>query len=226
MFGFDVSSWQLHPKENSKDKGFDWPKVAEQASFFIARATYGIKADTDFHHFAKTVQELRSLPFGAYHFYRQSQSWEDQIAQFRCRLEAIGGLRAGLDLVPTLDLEENNKNGDGWPKPSVFNSSGRAFAEAIRDEYGACIIYMSSFFPEVLGAPKSDKWKWMLEPGYYFWLADYSVSDGLPRTPYTPEWALHQFRVKPHPLYRNGKEPIDVNVVNPQFAFENLIWAG
>jgi len=209
--GFDVSHHQ------NPDLFTDWNKLTGEISFIVARATYGKgTSDRQFFEFAKRARNSH-ITFGAYLFYRQVHSVEDQLALFSQTIERIEGFRAG-ELFPTLDMEENSVNGDGKPKAKHFSDSCRRIAEAWRDEYGGCILYYSSYFPEYLGGRPD----WMKEDGYFHWLADYNRPAGEPRTPYTPKWHIHQPRPTKSAFYNNGKTVIDHDVINPAIEFDQL----
>lgn len=224
LVGIDVSHHQVPRK-------FLWSQMSGQLGFLVARASYGKGTkDRAFADFATYARE-NGLVFGAYHFYRQIHSVEEQLALFEQQLMLAGGLREG-DLYPVLDMEENHVNGDGTPKPEIFSSACLRFAEAMIDKYGGVILYYSSYFPEYLKSHKD--WIKTL-PNTYHWLADYRGSAGLtppgqPRTPYSPTWHLHQYMPKPTPLYPvvvNGKQaPVDHNVLNPVFALAALCIGG
>lgn len=223
--GYDVSHHQDPDTfEWGDPKKWDWVglEADPDIKFMIARASYGKStADKDFVEFAKLIRD-NGLVFGTYHFYRQIHSVEDQMALFDRQLEAVGGLVAG-DLFPVLDMEHNGAHGDGKPKPSLFSESCRRIAEAWREEYGGCILYYSSYFPEWLAVKKQPELtSWMKAPGYHHWLADYDRDPGNPRTPYTDLWALHQYRPQPTKWYKSGAV-VDQNVVNPAVDFESLL---
>lgn len=204
--GYDVSHHQ-DPKK------WDWEL---KDKFMIARASYGKGTpDKNFVEFAQLIRD-NGLVFGAYHFYRQVHSVEEQLALFDRQLDLVDGLQSG-DLYPVLDMEHNGVHGDGAPKATLFSESCRRIAEAWRYEYGGCILYYSSYFPEWLRRPA-----WMKEDGYYHWLADYNRDAGNPRTPYTDQWHMHQFKPQPTRWYNNGIGVIDQNVVNPAVNFDEL----
>jgi len=222
--GFDVSHHQ-----NPKLLKFDMAQGV--TDFMIARANYGKDtSDRQFVEWAKRIRGAR-IVFGAYMFYRQIHSVEDQLAVFDRQLDLIGGLKAG-DMYPVLDMEENhaNKDGrrrDGFPKAKFFSDSCRRIAEAWKDQFGNCILYYSSFFPEYLKEHKA----WIKDgegKDYLHWIADYSVPDGRPRTPYSPHWNLHQPKNRTSPIYpvfdANGHQVvIDHNFSNPTIDFSKLI---
>lgn len=211
LAGFDVSKWQTPSL-------WDWPalRALNEASpvFIIARATYGSgQLDKHFVEYAQRCKD-NGIMFGAYHFYRQTQSVEAQLGAFQKQIDAIGGLHAG-NLFPVLDMESNAPNGDGSPNAKVWNRACDEIGDAWKKEYGGCILYYSSYFPDMLGAHKGDTgWHWMKEPGYLHWLADYSVKDGAPRHPYTPDWNLHQPKPRATKLYMKGGAPVDTNFLN------------
>lgn len=221
----DVSKWQDPSK-------FDWDGLTEYSEqlrqttghplILIARATYGANMrDERFAQYA-TISRSRKFIFGAYHFYRQTHSVEAQMAAWNQQMDAIEGLQSG-DLFPVLDMEDNRTNGDGRVKKKLWNRACDEIGDALKEEYGGCILYYSSFFPDMLDAHKKDaNWRWMQEEGYHHWLADYSRPDGQPRNPYTPTWALHQSKPSPMPFYNRGQSPIDKNFANPDFDLSKL----
>ena len=205
--GFDVSKYQ-------DPSLFDWAQAAASGCFLIARASYGSAyPDPSFRAWAAKAREHK-VTFGAYHFYRQTQSAEAQLATFERQLESIGGLREG-DLFPALDMEPNQANGDGPVNAKVWNAACDQMGDAWKERYGGCVLYMSSYFPDYLGAHKgADGWKWMQEPNYYYWLAHYGRQPGNPAVPCV-RWHIHQHTgdAGPHsPMYAGAKLAIDQNV--------------
>lgn len=198
MRGIDVSHHQL-------PDNFNWNGLkAAGIQFIIARASYGKNtADRQFKRFAELAR-AHGFVFGAYHFYRQVHSVEEQLALFNKQLESIGGLQPG-DLFPALDMEDNRANGDGVPNPKIWNRACDEIGDGWKSRYGGAILYYSSYFPEQLNAHKGDKgWEWMRETGYFHWLADWGSPAGSPRTPYTAKWCIHQHRVSRIPEYSGG----------------------
>jgi len=217
-FGFDFSAWQ-HPDS------WDWPGVSASASLMIGRASYGRGTkDKYFQTYAQRVRDT-GKPFGAYHFYRQKQSWQEQLDVYMGQLGSVS-YGAG-DLFPALDLENNVSNGDGNPLKSKFNVDARLIAEALRSEFGGCILYMSAYFPEWMGAKAgggdSGDWKWILEDGYFNWLADYNRAGGNPRCPYTPDWVLHQAKPAKHALYAKASTVVDHDYVRDGVDVASLL---
>ncbi len=217
VHGFDVSKWQ-------PPGSWNWEQLASDYHFLVARATYGARGpharDPRFAEYMNLSKEY-GLSFGAYLFYRQTHGWQEQYDLFRRVVEEAGGLGPG-DLLPVLDLETNEPNGDGHPIASKFNFEARHLAEAMREDYGGCILYFSSFFPEHMGARRSESYKWVLQPGYYFWLADYNRPAGQPRAPYTDDWHIHQPKPSPFEVYSAGRYVVDYDIVNPHFALSEL----
>lgn len=185
--GFDVSHHQSPGKV-----------ALEGQDFLVARAAYGKKPDDTF---ALHVKHARAagLLTGAYLFYRQTQSKEDQLAAF---LRATGGVE--MDIVPALDLEWNTDY-DGEVDRDRHNTDGRWLAEQIADRFGGCLIYTAPFFwADKLGRPE-----WCAQSVFHFWLAHYGVPEGQPRLPTDcpvsmTSWAIHQYQGK----------PLDSNVAN------------
>jgi len=223
--GLDVSKWQ-------NPEAFDWVALGEHHQrlteetgtglLFIARATYGAHTEDKrfvrFHELCKR----HGLIFGAYHFYRQVHSVESQLAAWQRQMDRIGGLVVG-DLLPTLDMEHNGVNGDGDPVKQTWNRACDEIGDGWKDAHGGAILYYSSYFPDWLGAHQGHQgWKWMHEPGYYYWLADYSSPPGAPRSPYQPKddagkrvWHLHQPKPRPISMYSKGQADIDRDFANP-----------
>lgn len=223
--GFDVSKWQ--------DPGrWDWKQLGELSSkleetkgrklIFVARATYGArKLDERFAQYAKLVRE-NGLLFGAYHFYRQVHTVDEQLRNWDKAMELIGDSRPG-ELFPVLDMEDNSVNGDGRVRKKLWNKACEEIGQTWVDRYGRCILYYSSYFPDLLDAYRDDPdWMWMRDPQYIHWLADYSAETGNPRTPYTNEWHLHQARPKSVPYYAKGKSPVDCNYAAPDLCVDEL----
>lgn len=211
--GLDVSHWQ------NPDK-FDWEELKERGvKFMVARASYGKStADRQFVKFAEKIRE-HGLTFGAYLFYRQIHTVEEQMALFDRQLELIGGLKPG-DMYPVLDMEHNGANGDGRPKAKLFSDSCHRIAEQWRDEYGGVIIYYSSYFPEYL----KPHHEWIDDN--FSWLADYDREPGSPRTPYTDTWHIHQPKPRKIPEYANGGAVVDYDVIASQDYFLDLLIDG
>jgi lysozyme len=222
--GFDVSKWQ--PPTN-----WDWSAVDDlnaelkatkgRSLIFVARASYGARLlDKRFAKYAELARK-HGLLFGAYHFYRQVHSVEDQMRVWEKAMEQIDDLQPG-ELYPVLDMEDNAINGDGRVNKRLWNRACDEIGDAWAMRYGGCILYYSSFFPDMLDAYKKDaEWEWMQEEGYFHWLADYSSEPGYPRTPYTDEWHLHQARPRVVPMYRGG--PVDANFAPSDLDVQELL---
>lgn len=216
--GFDVS----HHQDPEK---WDWGGLKRRGvKFMVARASYGKgTADRRFVRFAELIR-TNGIALGAYHFYRQIHSVEEQLAVFEQQIEAIGGLVPG-DLYPVLDMEENAINGDGKPKPQIFSEACYRIAHSLRLHYGGVILYYSSYFPEYLGAGRtSDYWTSQFgeQPHFFHWLADYNRDPGKPRTPYTGSWHMHQPKPRSVPEYAGGVQVVDYDVVNPSVELLDL----
>lgn len=211
--GFDVSHHQ-------NPSLFDWSGLQTRGiKFLVARATYGKgTADKQFTKFA-TLTRQHGIHFGAYLFYRQVHSAAEQLELFEQQLAAIGDLQDG-DLYPTLDMEDNEANGDGPVNARKFSDDCKRISEVLRKRYGGVILYQSSYFQSYF---HRDQREWMKEDGYFNWLADYNKAPGKPRTPYTPQWHIHQPRVRREPEYANGSLDIDYDVINPEKSLNELL---
>ena len=172
--GFDVSRYQ-------RPDAWSWPGLAAMSATIVARATYGTRPDETFPEYAAKCRE-HGVRLGAYHFFRQSQPWGEQVDAF---LTAADTLKTG-DVLPVIDLEDNSKF-DGPIKAAQFSEDAERMASFVRDVYGGLVVYMSSYFPAVLGNPE-----WLKDPGYRIWLADYAKEPGSPRTLYSHRWNWHQ----------------------------------
>lgn len=206
--GFDVSSWQDPEK-------WDWDGLKRRGvQFLVARASYGKgTADRHFKRYAALAHE-HEIAFGAYIFYRQIHSVEEQLAVFDRQVDAAGGLLPG-DILPVLDMEENSANGDGRPKAQLFGDACLRILDEWREQYGGAIAYYSSYFPEYLKVSGTlDRWNRDFRNGANLrhWLADYDRDPGKPRTPYTNAWALHQPRPRKVPEYARGSQVVDYDV--------------
>src|SRR5574341_9586 len=211
--GFDVSKWQ-NPKK------WNWAALkARGVKFMVARASYGKGlADPTFVRYAELIR-ANGIVFSAYLFYRQIHSVEEQLALFERQLSLVGGLQNG-DMFPVLDMEDNQANGDGPVNGPVFSAACMKIADGWRERYGGCVLYYSSFFPSHFGLRP----EWMKGPDLYHWLADYNKEPGKPRTPYTPQWHLHQPRPRRVTEYAGGNADVDYDVVNPALAdFDTLL---
>jgi lysozyme len=188
--GIDVSSWQDPNKLNL-------PEIAKTHSFLIARATYGVASDPTFRAHIRNARAA-GMTVGAYHFFRQTQGWGEQLASYQGELDAVG-LTSG-DLVPVVDLEWNERY-DGKVRADVFNSQGRALVEELRNRYGDCYVYLSPGFFQTLGKPE-----WLLKAPW--WIAHYT-NETAPWCPFK-EWDIWQYTSKGRVVgYPND---IDINL--------------
>lgn len=223
-------------------KLWDWDNFHRSFSGLVARASYGSGTkDRQFLEYAKQARSMGSAcVFGAYHFFRQTQTAKAQFDLFKSQIDAIGGLLEE-NMYPVLDLEDNRTNGDGKVDAKLFNTVGRELCEMMIEEWGGCIIYMSSYFPDSIGAnikirTLNSNTAWLQYCNW--WLADYGyymssgnarsfvpTEPGKPRSPYGP-WAIHQHKPRPTALYADGKLDVDQNVVNPNFDVDLLRCAG
>ena len=224
IHGFDLSHHQdpaRWDKSALRDLNAELQETRGHRLFWCVRASYGAKtADRQFARHVELGREIGAT-VGVYHFYRQVHSVEDQLTLFNKQLELVGGIQPG-DAFPCLDMEDNRVNGDGRPNKKIWNDACDKIGDAWKSLYGGCILYYSAYFPDQLDAHKGDvDWKWMQEPGYKHWLADYSVPDGAPRHPYTPAWHAHQPKPRTTPYYKGAV--VDVDIIKGELASELVI---
>lgn len=186
--GIDVSS-------NQALAYFDWAEIAKVQRWVIARATYGGRdfgskrqhkrgADPIF---VDVVGKARAagMMVGAYHFFRQGQTADEQLGAFFAQLDKAG-IGDG-DIVPMIDLEDN-QTWDGPLDAKAHHTAGRAMVEAVAERYGRAAIYTAPYHPINLGLSASS---WMLE--HDIWIADptnWAKGKGCPRWP--DGWSIWQ----------------------------------
>lgn len=170
--GIDVSHWE---------PGVDWQKVKQSGQkFAYTKASEG-NTITD----AELLTNVRGsaaagIPIGAYHFYRQAATPEQNAEQY---LNAIRGLE--LQLPPALDVEEETQ------APVVEVAARlRKWLDIVQRETGRKpIIYTSYYYWKFTGQPN-----WSSE--YDLWVAHYTSAPGplLPK-PWTT-WRIWQYSDK------------------------------
>lgn len=170
--GMDVSVWQ-------KPSDMDWPRLAADHRFVIARACYGVRPDKVFDKHVAGARDAGML-VGGYVFYRQTQPWREQLDAFVAQLGTVG-FDDG-DILPAVDLEWN-KQYDGPLDVAKHNSSGRALVEALAERFGGALVYLAPGFYQRLGEPA-----WLLE--HEWWLAHFTSAP----KPWCPwkDWAIWQ----------------------------------
>lgn len=174
----------------------DWPRLAQDFDWVIARACYGTKPDR---HFVEHVRQARAhrLRVGAYTFVRQTQGPESQLDAFRAQLEAAGFGEG--DIAPVLDLESNQANGDG-PVDARLGVAAWAMTQDLFDRFGEVIIYTERDVWKQLGSPA-----WMLERPIWTSWPSYLGDDPWPHD----EWAIWQHH---HGKGMRYPERLDQNV--------------
>src|SRR5688572_1676229 len=138
MHGVDISSHQ-------NPTAINWEALAKTHRFVICRATYGTRTDSQFAAHVAAARRV-GLKVGAYHFYRQTQPIELQLAAF-------AGATDGkiLDLVPALDLESNDSF-DGPADPALY-ANAKPMADAWRTQFGNYLLYTTASFWRQMGSP-------------------------------------------------------------------------
>lgn len=179
-YGIDVSHHQ-------SPAALPWAKFAQSSSFCIVRGSYGLMRDR------VTVEHVKrargaGLTVGLYHFFRPSQSVVDQLAIFRSQLD-LAGITTG-DIVPALDVEA-----DPLPKPGEHVSPDwqpgvREILEALVDQYGDALVYITQREFGMLGKPA-----WLLDRP--LWIAHYTGA-AKPATPANQPATIWQHRVGPY----------------------------
>lgn len=178
-FGVDVSHHQA-------PDSLPWQQFEESSSFCIVRGSYGTMKDRVT---AEHVKRARSvgLAVGLYHFFRISQPVAAQINVFRQQLE-LAKIDVG-DIVPTIDVEA-----DPLPKMTAVSAAWQgsvlAFVDAIVDQFGFCMVYMTQREFNQLGAPA-----WLLTQP--LWVAHYTGA-AKPATPGNKPATIWQHRVGPY----------------------------
>jgi len=186
--GIDVSHHQI-------PTNFDWEAFEAEYDFLIARCTYGDKEDERFDDFRNKCLSLHKV-FGAYHFFRQTQSIASQIGAIDSVLNKVAYGR--LDMYPALDLESNER-WDGPVNPKLYSEGGEKIADWMRKEFGGCLIYISPAFWTAMGRPS-----WVLE--HHIWTAHWNVKT--PSRVDSKQEDIWQYIVKKTSVYPDA---IDLN---------------
>lgn len=178
-YGIDVSHHQ-------NPGSLAWAKFAESSSFAIVRGSYGTMKDRVTTEHVKRARAVR-LKVGLYHFFRPSQPVAAQLATFQSQLYLTG---IGLgDIVPALDVEL-----DPLPKETpvspAWQEPVQEFIEAMRADFGDCMIYITQREFGMLGKPA-----WLLERP--LWVAHYTGA-AKPATPGGAAATIWQHRVGPY----------------------------
>lgn len=176
-FGVDVSHHQ-------PPKAMPWAMIAASSSFAICRASYGTMPDrVTKEHMARA--RAADLAIGAYHFFRPSQPWSDQLSVFRSVLDGAG---YGVgDILPALDVEADPVPKPGAPVSPSWQIGVRSMLYGLRDAFGGAIVYITAREWGMLGKPD-----WLLD--FPLWTAHYT-SGPKPVTPGNRPWLIWQHRV-------------------------------
>jgi lysozyme len=178
-YGVDVSHHQA-------PASLPWATFAESSSFAIVRGSYGTMKDRVTAEHVKRARGV-GLKVGLYHFFRPSQSVNDQLAVFRAQLE-LAKIGAG-DIIPVIDVES-----DPLPKVTpvspAWQGSVLEFVDAMVSELGDCMVYITQREFGMLGAPA-----WLLTRP--LWVAHYTGA-AKPATPGNKPWTIWQHRVGPY----------------------------
>ncbi len=187
--GIDISHHQ-------PPASLDWPRIAHDYDWVIARACYGVSPDR---YFVEHVRQARAhgLLVGAYVFVRQTQSAADQLATLISQME-----RAGFgegDIAPAIDIEGNEPNGDGPPDSRLAAIAWR-MADELEKRFGEVIVYTERDWWKAIGSPP-----WMLEcPVWTSW-PSYLGGNPWPHG----AWTIHQHH---HGKGMRYPERLDQNV--------------
>lgn len=178
LAGIDTSHYQ---------RVTDWPLVARSWDFAIFKAIEGRRVDSDFD-FCATAAREEAMTWGAYAFFRPDVPVVDQINAY---FAVLDGVRYGeANLYPAIDVEQEA----GLPfGPSTHATQVTAFARAIIERYGKCIIYTSQHYWSLIGNPAV-----MLDPDVVLWTSHYTDAPE-PACPMRKAWRLWQHGVKPAP---------------------------
>jgi hypothetical protein len=184
--GVDVSSHQPPDK-------LDYAALAVGHRFLVARAAYGTRPDTTFREHIRRSLDV-GLKVSGYLFYRATQPVRAQLDAF-CEAADAAGMGPGF-LPPALDVEKNEPF-DGPMTPERY-APAEELAAALREKYGACLVYTNPQSFKLMGEPE-----WVRE--HLLWHAQWGVSE-----PSVSDWAIWQDRVEPLPEVYAG--PIDQDV--------------
>jgi hypothetical protein len=178
MFGIDVSHWQ-------NPASLPWARFNAVVDFVLARACYGSKLRD--RHCVEHVSRARAIgaKVGLYHFFRPSQPWREQWDLLRSVADAVH-LGTG-DIVPALDIERDPLPEPGTNVSVAWSNPCRDFAEAICEEFGDCMIYITQREFKMLGSPA-----WVLQRP--LWIAHYTGA-AKPASPGNLQPTIWQYRV-------------------------------
>jgi hypothetical protein len=200
LFGVDVSHHQA-------PAALKWPLMRlAGCSFAIVRTTYGTMHDRAAREHIAAAREA-GLHVGVYHFFRASQSVEEQFAAFRAACDLIGYGLPG-DIVPAFDLEDDIDR----PLQPAHAELAETFVELLKLNFGrAPLLYITQRDWGRVGTPE-----WCLRLPQ--WTAHYSVpSRTQPATPNGIQYAIWQSRVGrfdpkgAHGYYKDDSPQIDHN---------------
>lgn len=179
QLGIDVSHFQ----NTAAPAGVLWSTIAQKCSFAIIRATYGSSKDSSAPAHVKNARAA-GLQVGLYHFFRSTQSLQDQLDAF-CAQAITCGIGKG-DIAPALDIEDDltAKLEPAW------EANAHAFVTGLISEFGEAMVYTTQRDFGRLGKPS-----WVLDRP--LWVAHYTAA-AAPATPGNKPCAIWQRRVGPY----------------------------
>lgn len=201
FYGVDVSRYQAN---------YDFDSMDPQPDFIIARASYGTKADPEYHDMQMTA-DVMGAHFGAYHAYHPQRDVAHQSEAFLNQLEALYGV-SHRDLIPAIDVERYPADGGGYVEvdPS-WEPKVRELHDRIVYQWGACMIYITQRDWRALGEPA-----WMLDEP--LWVAHWTPR-ARPKSPGGVKPAMWQYRVGP---WSPGQVHVDADAGNADAIDHNM----
>ncbi|HEX3468656.1 MAG TPA: GH25 family lysozyme [Candidatus Elarobacter sp.] len=184
----------------------DWDAVKQRGGcdFAYARASYGAQAKFDDDNFARNHDECKRLgiPFGAYHFFRFTESAADQAQHFLSRIDGRSGT-----LCPMVDVEEGS---GALGSAAQMVAALSAFIQAVEKALNSQVIIYTN----------ADTWNSNLGgtdafAGHKLWVTNFT--DNLTGQPAMPSgfksWAIWQYSDKGSITTTSGAtHPLDLDI--------------
>lgn len=186
--GIDVS-------HHNPPASIDYAALAKDHRFLIARAAYGTTVDETCSEHVKRARDA-GMATGLYTFFRASQPVSDQLDTL---LSVSSNVGCGPGwLPPAIDLEENTADG---PVTTDRYAPAEQLAACVREQFGACMVYVAVGFWAEIGHPE-----WVKQ--HLLWTAHWGVQ--YPTTPGGMPFAVWQNHVGVIPGVSPGQLDQDV----------------